>query len=154
MKTARASKADVEAFIAQRKVAVAGLSRSGQAFSNLAYGEMKARGYELCPVNPAPDSIGGEKCYRSLAELSGKAKAAIVFTSPSATAGVVREAAAAGFERLWIQQGAESPEALEAARSAGIPCVAGQCILMHLENAGSIHRVHRFFARLFGSAPK
>jgi predicted CoA-binding protein len=154
MKVPKARKSDIAAFLAEKRVAVAGLSRGGKAFSNSAFAEMKKRGYELFPVNPSADSIEGQKCYPSLSALSGKAKAAIVFTNPSVTESVVKDAAAAGIKRLWIQQGAESEAAIKAAEAAGISLVAGQCIFMHLEPVGSLHGVHRFFARLFGAAPK
>ncbi|MDE3168636.1 MAG: CoA-binding protein, partial [Acidobacteriota bacterium] len=34
--------------------------------------ELKAKGYRVLPVNPAAESIGGEKCYASLAALPEK----------------------------------------------------------------------------------
>ena len=154
MKIPKATKADIAGFLAQKRIAVAGLSRSGQAMSNMAYKEFKDRGYELFPVNPSAAEIGGERCYHSVSELKGKADAVIAFTQPAVTASVVKEAAAAGMKRIWIQQGAESEAALAEAKAAGMSAIAGQCILMHLEPVGSLHKVHGFFARLFGAAPR
>jgi predicted CoA-binding protein len=153
MKIPRATKTDIAGFLAEKRIAVAGLSRSGQAMSNSAFKELKDRGYEVFPVNPQAAEIGGERCYKSLSELSGKVGAVIAFTQPSVTASVVKDAAAAGLKRIWIQQGAESEAALAEAKAAGMNAIAGQCILMHLEPVGALHRFHRSVNRLFGLAP-
>ena len=59
-----------------------------------------------------------------------------------------------GITRLWIQQGAESAEALELCREHGLSAISKRCIMMFAEPVGGIHTFHRFFARLFGSYPR
>jgi hypothetical protein len=154
MGAAKASMADIRAILSEKSVAVAGLSRSGQAMSNSVLAELKARGYKTYAVNPNAERIGDDACYPSLSALAGKAGAVIVFTKPEVSESVVRDAAAAGIRKVWLQQGAESEGAIAAARAAGLTLVAGQCVLMHLEPVGALHGIHRFFARLFGSAPR
>ena len=105
------TKKQIEDFVAQRTIAVVGLSRSGQAFSNPAYAELKARGYKVYGVNPNADSIGGEVCYHSVAALPDVPGGALFLTPPSQTEAAVREALAAGVKHLWLQQGAETPYA-------------------------------------------
>ena len=71
--------------------------------------------------------------------------------SPKQSAEAVRQAAAAGLKNIWLQQGADSPEALAAAREAGLGPITGKCILMYAQPVTSFHAWHRAFARLTGT---
>jgi uncharacterized protein len=145
---------DVDGFLAQKTLAVAGVSRNPQSFSAKSFAELTAKGYKLFPVNPNAESIGGAKCFPSLSRLPEKVGGVLVFTPPSATEKVVREAAAAGIGRIWIQQGAQSPEALAFCREKKLPVVSGQCILMFAEPVASFHGFHRWLKGVFGGLPK
>ena len=62
-----------------------------------------------------------------------KVKAISVITPPAATEQVVREAAAVGVTHIWMQPGAESDEAIQAAEDAGMSVIAdGPCLLVVL----------------------
>ena len=145
---------DIQDFVQQKTLAIAGLSRNQKAFSAAAYRELLARGYRLFPVNPNAESISGEKCYPSVGALPEKVGGVLIFTPPAETAKVVRDSAAAGVSRLWIQQGAESEEALRFCRESGLAAISGRCILMFAEPVGSIHGVHRWFLKVFGKLPR
>ena len=145
---------DIQDFLAEKTLAVAGLSRDERSFSAAAFKELKARGYTLYPVNPNADSIRGETCYPSLAALPRKVGGVLVFTPPAQTEKVVREAAAAGIRRIWIQQGAQSEEALRICADNKLPAVSRQCILMFAEPVSSIHSFHRWVKKLFGGMPR
>jgi uncharacterized protein len=145
---------DIQDFVQQKTLAIAGLSRNERAFSASAFRELSARGYRLLPVNPNAETIFGLKCYPRVSALPEKVGGVLVFTKPSQTAGVVQDAVSAGVSRIWIQQGAESPEALELCRQPGLAAVSGRCILMFAEPVGALHGVHRWFLKLFGGLPK
>jgi len=144
---------DIQDFAAQKMLAIVGMSRAPQSFSANAAKELRAKGYRLFAVNPNAPEIQGEKCYPSLAALPEKVGGALILTPPSATEQAVREAVAAGVTHLWIQQGAESKEALAFCKEQNLSAVSGHCILMFAEPVGSFHKVHRFFKRLFGGLP-
>ncbi len=145
---------DVRDFIAQKTLAVVGLSRDPQAFSATAAAELEQRGYKLLPVNPNAERIGDRRCYPSVATLPGKVGGVLVFTPPAQTMKVVQEAVAAGIRRVWIQQGAQSDEAVAWCSSQGIPAVTKRCILMFAEPVRSLHAAHRWFAKLFATMPR
>ena len=44
---------DVQDFLAQRRIALVGLSRNSKDFSHVVFREMCNRGYDMIPVNPA-----------------------------------------------------------------------------------------------------
>jgi len=144
----------VEAFVSQRRLAFVGLSRSGKAFSNTAYRELKAKGYRLYPINPGADTIDGEPCYASFAALPGPVDGALVMVAPGRAADVVRDAVAAGVRRIWLQQGAESAAAIQCCEESAVDLVHGRCILMFAEPVRSIHRFHRVICRLFKRLPR
>ena len=148
------AKKTVSEFLAEKHLAVVGVSRSGKDFSNLAYRELKKKGYRLVPVNPNANALEGERCYHRLTEIEDRPAGAIVMTNSRVTESVVRDAAEAGIRKLWIQQGSESQGALELARQKGLSVVSGDCILMFAEPVASFHRFHRWVWKLLGKLPK
>jgi predicted CoA-binding protein len=136
-----------------RRLAVVGVRRNGQGFGATVVPALAKKGFEVHVVHPEAATIGGRPCVRTLAELAGKVDGVLLVTKPDVTAQLVRDAAAAGIRRVWMQQGAESPEAIRLAEELGLASVHGECILMFAEPAGFPHRVHRFFRRVSGHLP-
>jgi predicted CoA-binding protein len=120
----------IQDFIAGKRIAVVGASRSGKKFGNTTMAELKQRGYQVLVVHPEAQEIDGERCYPNLAAVQGQADGVWICVPPRQAQAVVKEAAEAGFDKIWLQQGAESPEALALARELGIKPVAGRCILL------------------------
>ncbi len=147
------SRAAVDAFLAQTTLALAGASRTGKKFGNTVLKELRGKGYEVVPVHPEAETVDGLPCVQSLAHLPRSVGGLILVVPPHASERLVAEAAAAGIQRLWLQQGSESEEALQRCREAGISAVAGECILMFAEPAGFVHRVHRGLWRILGKLP-
>jgi predicted CoA-binding protein len=131
------SRALVDGFLAEKKLALAGASRSGKKFGNSILKELRAKGYEVIPVHPEAESLEGVACVR-----------------PSEPEKLVREAAAAGISRVWMQYGSASKNAVALCEERGIRAIHGECILMFAEPAAGIHRFHRAIRRLFGRLPR
>jgi predicted CoA-binding protein len=55
------SKVDVDDFLAQKTVAVVGVSRGGKKFGNAVLKDLKEKGYRVFPINPNAESIEGER---------------------------------------------------------------------------------------------
>ncbi len=147
------TRADIEAFFASRALAVVGVSRAGKGFGAAAYRELKAKGFTLYPVHPEAEQVEGDRCVRSLSALPGPVGGVLVVTPPAESVKVVKDAAAAGIQRVWLQQGAGSEEAIRVCREHGLHVVSGRCVLMFAEPVAPFHQVHRFFVRLFGKLP-
>ncbi len=148
------TKKDIETFFTGKTFALAGISRSGQSMSNNVHKELKAKGFRILPINPNAATVDGEICYPSLAALPEKPDGLIIFTPKTQTATVVKEAWEQGITRVWIQQGAQSPEATDFCREKNMEAVSGRCIMMFAEPVGSIHAFHRGFVRFFGRLPR
>jgi uncharacterized protein len=146
-------KESVDGFLDQTVIAVAGVSRQGSGFGAMAYRALNAAGYKALAVNPNPGSIDGEPFHRSFAALPEPAGAVLVVTPPRESARVVQDAAAAGIRRVWLQPGAEAPEAVAWCGANGIDVVAGECILMFLVPEKFPHNIHRWIWRMLGKLP-
>jgi predicted CoA-binding protein len=148
------SKAAVRDFLAQRSLAIVGVSRKKAKFGNMAFKELKRKGYRLFPVHPQAEAIAGERCYPALTALPEPVDGVLAVVPPAQTEQVVRDAAAAGIKRVWMQQGAESPPAIKFCEENGISVVHGECILMFAEPAAWFHRAHRWLWGLLGKLPQ
>jgi predicted CoA-binding protein len=78
----------------------------------------------------------------------------VIIVPPAETEKVVREADAAGIQHVWMQQGAESDEAIQYCQEHGLKEVHGECIMMFAPPVNSVHRWHRGAWKLFGKLPK
>lgn len=148
------TKQDIQEFVSQKTIAMAGLSRNEKSFSASIRKELQSKGYRILAVNPKASTIGGEACYPSLAALPEKVGGVLVLTPASQSEQVVRDAAAQGIGRVWLQRGAQSDAALAACSKHGLSTVSGKCIMMFAEPVTSFHGVHRWFAKLFGQVPR
>jgi predicted CoA-binding protein len=132
-------------FLAQKRIAVAGVSRSAGAHSgNGIYQRLKQRGYEVFAVNPNADEIGGEPCFRSLEAIPGGVDAVVIATSPAAAAAVMADCARLGIRRAWLHRsfggGSVDPDATAAGRAAGITVIEGGCPLMFDPASDGAHK--------------
>ncbi len=147
------SKQAIQEFLSQPSLAIVGVSRGGKKFGNIAYRELIAKGYRVHIIHPAADTIAGAKCYRSFAELPEAVGGVLVVVPPDQTEVAVRQAAAAGIRRVWMQQGAESPEAVRFCEEEGLTHVEGECVLM-FARPGFPHNAHRWVWGLMGRLPQ
>lgn len=147
----------VQDFLAQRRLALVGLSRDPADFSRVVWKELQSRGYALQAVNPAGGEIDGQPVFPDLASLPEPVDGALVMTPPAASAAVVRAAAAAGIRRVWLHrgagQGAVSEDAVAEGRAAGLSLVVGECPMMFLQNTAWFHRAHGGLRRAAGTWP-
>jgi uncharacterized protein len=148
------TKKAVDDFLSQKTIALVGLSRKGNHFSNMACKELKKKGYAVVPVNPSATEIDGEKCYPDLGSVKDLVDAALIMTPSSQVAAVVQDAADNGIRNVWIQQGAETDEAIELGNEKGLSLVSGECIMMFAEPTAFLHRFHRWVWARLGKLPK
>ncbi|MDY8047512.1 CoA-binding protein [Paenibacillus sp. S33] len=111
-------------------IAVVGLSDKSDRTSYMVSYAMQKRGYRIIPVNPAAagQTILGETCYASLAEVPEPVELVNVFRRSEYCAEVAREAAAIGAKILWLQQGIISQEAADIAQEYGMTVIMDRCI--------------------------
>jgi hypothetical protein len=143
----------IREFLEPSKFAFVGLSRDPKKFSRTAFKELSAKGFEMLPINPNMDDVDGIKCYHDFSELPQGVDRALFMTPKANTAAAIDLALTHGIRYIWIQQGSESKEAVEAAKQGGAKLVHSACIMMHTNPSG-VHRFHRFLSKVFGTFPK
>src|ERR1700747_2704032 len=88
----------VHDFLAQNRIAVAGLSRhnSRHPVGNLIYRRLKKTGHDVFPVNPHMQTFEGDRCYPDLKSIPGEVDGVVIVTRPDVTEGIVHQCKAAG----------------------------------------------------------
>lgn len=151
----------VEDFLAQKKIAVVGVSDKRETGCNLAYKNFKENGYQVYAVNPRITNFEGEVCYPDLASIPEKPDAVFLLTGPKVTEQVVRQCANLGIRHVWMHclmgtkpglaanMTSVSQDAVQLCRDNGISVIPGACPNQFLK-PDFIHRLFRVMWRAFG----
>jgi predicted CoA-binding protein len=123
---------DVEAALGMQTWAVVGCSPSPGRDSHRIAALLMRRGYRVIPVNPAVESVLGERCYASVGDIPEPVEVVDIFRRSSAAGAHVDEAIAAGARAVWMQLGVIDASAAERARAAGLRVVMDRCPAIEL----------------------
>jgi hypothetical protein len=135
----------VQQFLAQKKIAVVGVSSRRDTGCNSNYSKFKSAGYQVSAVNPHITTFDGDPCYPDLKSIPERPDAVFIFASPSVTEQVVRQCVELGIKHVWMHcmMGAKpglaagitsvSPEAVRLCRENGISVIPGSCPNQFLE---------------------
>ena len=150
----------VNEFLAQKRIAVAGVSRNdGQhPVGNLIYRRLKTTGHDVFAVNPQMRTFEGDRCYPDLQSIPGGVDGVVIITRPETTKRIVHDCNDAGVPRVWMHQSlgkgsSVSPEAVEYCRQHGISVIAGACPMMYGDGADFGHTCMRWILRVTGGLP-
>lgn len=124
------TEAEIDDFLAQEVVAVAGVSRHGRGYGHKVWQNLKARGVRVYLLNPGATTIGGEPAYARVTDLPEPVGGVVTVVPPEWTVEIVRDCIEAGVPRVWMQPGSESEEAIALARDHGLDVISGACIMM------------------------
>ena len=126
-------KEKIEGFLSAKVFGVAGASTNRDKYGNKVLRCYLQNGRKAVPINPRADIIEGQPCVASIAELPDEVTSLSVITPPKITEQIVEEAIARGIENIWMQPGAQSPQAVARCEKAGINVIAdGSCLLVVL----------------------
>jgi predicted CoA-binding protein len=148
----------IEDFLAQKRIAMAGISRDPASFSAKLFEELCRRGYDVVPLNPNTAEVQGRRCFARIQDVQPPVEAVLLMTSPEATETVVNDCAEAGIQRVWMYRaggrGAVSRQAVQFCRERGIQVVPGECPFMFLPDTARFHRFHGFVRKITGRYPR
>jgi predicted CoA-binding protein len=159
--TAGTFEAKVNEFLAQKRIAVAGVSRdnSHHPVGNLICHRLKKTGHEVFPVNPHMQTFEGDRCYPDLRSIPGGVDGVVIVTRPEIAERIVQDCSDAGVRRVWMHQSmgkkgsSVSAAAVDYCRQRGITVIAGACPMMFGDGADFGHRCMRWILRLTGGLP-
>ena len=129
----------VQNFLAQKKIAVVGVSDKRETGCNLAYTKFKENGYQVFAVNPRISTFNGDACYPDLKSLPEKPDAVFLLTNPKVTEQVIQQCVDLGIKHVWMHcmmgtkpglatsMTSVSPSAVEVCKANGIEVIPGSC---------------------------
>jgi len=155
--------ARIEDFLAQKRIAVVGVSRDNahHPTGNLIYRRLRKTGYTVFPVNPHMESFEGDRCYPDVLSIPDGVDGVVIVTRPDVTQQVVRDCQRAGVRRVWMHQSfsagtSVSPEGAEYCRQHGIEVIGGACPMMYRAGGAAPdfgHACMRWILGLTGKLP-
>ena len=144
-------------FLAQKRIAIVGVTHDAKGWGRTLYDEFKKRGYDTYAVNPA-GNLPGIQCYPNLSKLPMKVDGVLLVVPPDVTDQVVREVATLGIPRVWMHKGmgagAVSESAIQFCKEKNIVAVYGVCPFMYLQPQGFGHKMHHAFAKWTKNLPQ
>ena len=129
----------VKEFLAQKRIAVVGVSDKRETGCNLAYSKFKDNGYQVYAVNPRINTYNGAPCYPDLKSIPDKVDAVFILTNPKVTDEIVQQCVDLGIKHVWMHcmmgtkpglnasMTSVSQPAVDKARANGIAVIPGSC---------------------------
>ena len=127
-----------EEFLAQERIAVAGVSRTKKDAANTIYCKLRDTGHQVFPINPSADIVEGDTCYANVQAIPDGVDGVVIVTRPELTEQVVRDCAEAGVPRVWMHNNTFLPSsvsetAVAFCRENDITVIDGGCPMMFLD---------------------
>ncbi len=119
----------IQEFINQRVWAVVGASTDPDKYGNQIFRTLRDAGYTVYGVNVRGGILEGQKLYRSLADLPERPVVVDTVVPPKVTEQIVQQCAALGIDRVWMQPGSESRDAIDYCQQHGIKVVHHACAM-------------------------
>jgi len=151
----------VQDFLAQKKIAVVGVSDKRETGCNAGYRRFKEAGYAVSAVNPRLTTFEGDPCYPDLKSIPEKPDAVFILANPSVTDQIVQQSVDLGIQHVWMHcmmgtkpglvQGmtSVSQDAVRMCRENGITVIPGTCPNQFLKPDFG-HTLMRKMFRTFG----
>lgn len=149
---------NVARFLAERRIAIVGVSRQSSSAANAVFKKLKTGGYDVVPVNPNATEVEGATCYPDLKAIPGEIGGVVIATHPDVSADVVRQCKERGVKHVWFHRsfgaGSVSSGAVEECKRLGIDAIVGGCPLMFCEPVDMGHKCMRWWLQRSGRMPK
>ena len=129
----------VKDFLAQKKIAVVGVSEKRETGCNAGYNRFKEAGYTVSAVNPHLTTFKGDPCYPDLRSIPEKPEAVFILANPKVTEQIVQQCVDLGIKHVWMHcmmgtkpglvanMTSVSQDAVKMCRDNGIAVIPGAC---------------------------
>ncbi len=152
------TKAAINNFLAAKRIAVIGPSRSRIKYSRMLFRELLEHGYDVIPVNPNAEEIEGIRCYKKIGDITPAPERAVIILPEELTEQAVLDCADAGIKDVWLHRhvagGVSDTRAISRAEEKGVNLITGYCMFMFLPKAPLFHRFHGGLLKIIGKYPK
>jgi len=114
----------------------------------------KKKNLKVYGINNRAIDRSSKDIFPDFDSLPEKVDAAIINVSPKYVLDVVKDAYKRGIRKIWLQQGAESIEAIQYCNERDINVIHDRCVLMFSNPEEFPHNFHRWVLKIFGKLPK
>lgn len=111
-------------------VAVVGATDDDSKFGYAIYRDLKRKGFTVYPINLERPTVDGDKAYPSLDALPVEPTIVNIVVPPKPALRVLQKCLELGLTNVWLQPGAESPEAMGFLQEHDFNYLAGACIMI------------------------
>jgi uncharacterized protein len=151
----------VHDFLAQKRIAVVGVSDKRETGCNMGYRRFKEAGYAVYAVNPHLTTFDGAPCYPDLNSIPEKPDAVFILANPGVTDQIVQQCVDLGIKHVWMHcmmgtksglaanMTSVSPGAVQMCHENGIAVIPGSCPNQFL-NPDIGHAIMRMLWRTVG----
>ncbi len=150
--------ASAEEFLAQKNIAVTGVSREHPDAANGIYKKLKKEGYNVYAINPNAEEVEGDKCYPNVQALSGQIDGVVIASHPKVTMQIMEDCATAGIKRVWIHRsigdGSMDETAVTFGKEHNMTVIPGGCPMMFCQPVDFGHKCMRWWFSKTGKLPK
>lgn len=116
-------------------LAVVGATDHPTKYGGIIYRDMKAKGFPVFAVNPYRETVDGDPCWPTVADLPEKPTMAVFVIPARRGLDVLEDCARAGVQNIWIQPGAFSSELHDALEAGGFNWLANACVMVRARTA-------------------
>jgi len=154
-------------FLAQKHIAVTGVSSSRAGPALLIYRKLRDSGHTVYAVHPSAKAVNGGACYADLGSVPHALDGVVIVNRPEVCEAIIRQCIDLGIPRVWMHNPfgthpkrfarlaagvtSVSPEAVQLCLQHGIRVIPGGCPMMFCEPVDPGHRCIRGFSRLTGA---
>ncbi len=92
----------VQDFLAQKRIAVVGVSDKRETGCNAGYRRFKEAGYTVYAVNPRLTTFDGAPCYPDLSAIPEVPDAVFILANPKVTEQIVQQCVDLGVKHVWM----------------------------------------------------
>ena len=151
----------VKDFLAQKRIAVVGVSDKRDTGCNLGYRKFRDAGYIVSAVNPRLTTFEGAPCYPDLKSIPEQPEAVFILANPKITEQIVQQCVDLGVKHVWMHclmgtkpgssasSTSVSQDAVRMCRENGIAVIPGSCPNQFLKPDFG-HSMMRVMFRTFG----
>jgi predicted CoA-binding protein len=155
MQTLRAA---ADEFLAQKRIAVAGVSRDTRQPANLIFRRLRDAGYDVFAVNPNAIDVEGVHSFNTVRSIPDGVDGVVIVTTPEVALDIVADCVKAGVPRVWLHRGmgpgSSSARAVSLCREHNIAVIPGGCPNMFGATSDPRHRAMRRLLTLTGKIPR
>ena len=112
------------------KIALIGATNDSTKYGNIIYRDLKKKNIIIYGINPKATTIDGDRAYHTIEELGFIPDILNIVIPPSIGLPLIKNAIQSGYDKFWLQPGAESEEIITLLEESGKNFLAHACVMV------------------------